>query len=108
MSGVLAIQANGLQKTYGGLFGRKQRALLGVDLRVGAGEAFGLIGPNGAGKTTFIKLLLGIAAPTAGEVRLFGRAPEDVEARARVGYLPERLHLPHAWTPVAFLRSVAR
>jgi ABC-2 type transport system ATP-binding protein len=108
MSGVLAIQASGLQKTYGGLFGRKQRALLGVDLHVGAGEAFGLIGPNGAGKTTFIKVLLGIAAPSAGEVRLFGRPPEDIAARARVGYLPERLHLPHAWTPVAFLRSVAR
>src|SRR5262245_56721615 len=104
----LAIEARGLHKSYGGLFGPRQRALAGLDLAVARGEAFGLIGPNGAGKTTFIKILLGIARPTSGEVRLLGGDPEGVEVRRRVGYLPERLHLPHAWTPPAFLASVAR
>ncbi|MBK7865375.1 MAG: ABC transporter ATP-binding protein [Archangiaceae bacterium] len=78
-----------------------------MTLEIPRGAAFGLIGPNGAGKTTFIKLLLGIARPTSGEVRVLGRSPEDVEARARVGYLPERLHLPGAWKPPAYLRSIA-
>lgn len=108
MSATLAIEARGLHKTYGGLFGPRQRALAGLDLSVGRGEAFGLIGPNGAGKTTFIKLLLGIARATQGSVRLLGGDPEDVAVRRRVGYLPERLHLPPAWTPPAFLASVAR
>src|SRR5262249_14885934 len=92
----------------GGLFGPRQRALAGLDLAVAQGEAFGLIGPNGAGKTTFIKILLGIARPTTGEVKLLGGDPEGVEVRRRVGYLPERLHLPQAWPPPAFLASVAR
>src|SRR6185436_2644765 len=105
----IALEARGLSKTYFGLFGRQpQRALAGLDLTVDAGKAFGLIGPNGAGKTTFIKLMLGIARPTGGQVRVLGGDPEDVAIRARIGYLPERLELPGAATPVSFLGSVAR
>lgn len=104
-----AIEALGLHKTYRGLFRRKgQQALNGLDLEVPQGTAFGLIGPNGAGKTTFIKVLLGVVRPTSGKVRVLGGDPEDTAIRARIGYLPERLHLPDAWTPVAFLQSVAR
>ncbi|MBL8957879.1 MAG: ABC transporter ATP-binding protein [Myxococcaceae bacterium] len=98
-----AVACEGLTKTYGG----DVRALDGLTLEIPRGAAFGLIGPNGAGKTTFIKLLLGIARPTAGEVRVLGRSPEDAAAREKVGYLPERLHLPAAWKPPAYLRSVA-
>lgn len=104
-----ALEVSGLTKTYTGLFGRGgQQALRGVDLAIPRGAAFGLIGPNGAGKTTFIKLLLGIARPSAGSVRVLGGSPEDPEVRARVGYLPERLHLPASQTPLAFLEGVAR
>ena len=104
-----ALEAQGLSKTYFGLFGRQpQRALAGLDLAVPAGKAFGLIGPNGAGKTTFIKLMLGIARPTGGQVRVLGGDPEDIAIRARIGYLPERLELPGMATPVSFLTSVAR
>jgi ABC-2 type transport system ATP-binding protein len=78
-----------------------------MTLEIPRGAAFGLIGPNGAGKTTFIKLLLGIARPSSGEVKMLGRPPDDVTARERVGYLPERLHLPGAWKPAAYLRSIA-
>jgi ABC-2 type transport system ATP-binding protein len=106
---VLAIDATGLDKTYSGLFRRAgQQALRGVDLRVPRGIAFGLIGLNGAGKTTFIKAILGIVRATAGTVRVLDGAPDDPRVRARIGYLPERLHLPQAWTPLAFLASVAR
>ena len=72
------------------------------------GSAFGLIGENGAGKTTFIKLLLGLVKPAAGEVEVLGGSPRDVKVRQRIGYLPERLTLPPAYTPVAFLRSLGR
>jgi ABC-2 type transport system ATP-binding protein len=98
-----------LHKRFRTRFGRTESvALDGVDLEVPRGEAFGLIGPNGAGKTTFIKCLLAIVHPDAGSVELLGGRPEDPRSRARVGYLPERLALPGAWTPRAFLASVSR
>lgn len=102
-----ALSVKGLRKTYGRPFRRAgNEALRGVDLRVPRGSAFGLIGPNGAGKTTFIKSILGIVRPTAGEVQVLGGSPEDPRIRARIGYLPERLHLPGAWTATAFLGTV--
>lgn len=98
-----AISARGLEKRYGAV-----RALVGLDLDVPAGSAFGFIGENGAGKTTFIKLLLGIAHPTGGEVEVLGGRPSDVKVRRHIGYLPERLELPPAYTPVRFLRSIGQ
>jgi len=103
-----AIEAIGLSKTFTRLFGAPHPALRPLTLTIPQGSAFGLIGPNGAGKTTFIKLLLGVARPTEGEVRVLGSNPEDRAVRSRIGYLPERLHLPDAWTPLQFLASVAR
>ncbi len=104
-----AIEVSGLRKTYRRAFGRAgNEALRGVDLSVPEGSAFGLIGPNGAGKTTFIKAILGIVQPTEGAVRVLGGSPEDPQIRAKIGYLPERLHLPGAWTATAFLSTVAR
>ncbi|MGA9523013.1 MAG: ABC transporter ATP-binding protein [Myxococcaceae bacterium] len=104
-----AIEVTGLHKVYRGWFGRSGHpALRGVDLAVPVGASFGLIGQNGAGKTTFIKILLGVVRSTAGTVRVLGGDPEDPAVRGRIGYLPERLHLPDAWTPSEFLASVAR
>lgn len=106
---MLAIEASGLRKTYKSFWSKKgQEALAGVDLRVPRGTSFGLIGQNGAGKTTFIKTILGVVRPSSGSVRVLGGAPDDRGVRARIGYLPERLHLPHSFTPTAFLASVAR
>jgi len=106
---VLAIETLGLKKTYNGLFaGTRQEALAGVDLAVPTGSAFGLIGPNGAGKTTFIKAILGIVRSNAGSVQVMGGSPDDPAIRRRIGYLPERLQLPAAWTARSFLASVAR
>jgi ABC-2 type transport system ATP-binding protein len=104
-----ALEVVGLHKVFSGWLRRGgQAALQGVDLQVAAGTCFGLIGQNGAGKTTFIKILLGVVRPTAGSVRVLGADPDDPAARARIGYLPERLHLPEAWTPLEFLASVGR
>jgi ABC-2 type transport system ATP-binding protein len=106
---VLAIDAAALAKTYTRWPRRAAiQALGGVDLTVPRGIAFGLLGPNGAGKTTFVKILLSVVRPTAGRVRALGGDPADPRTRARIGYLPEQLHLPLAWRPPEFLASVAR
>ncbi|MCE9670338.1 ABC transporter ATP-binding protein [Myxococcus stipitatus] len=104
-----AIEVTNLGKTYHRAFRKTGNiALRGMSLTVPRGSAFGLIGPNGAGKTTFIKSILGIVQPSHGAVRVLGGSPEDAAIRARIGYLPERLHLPNAWTPTAFLATVAQ
>jgi ABC-2 type transport system ATP-binding protein len=96
-----------LVKTYTGLFGPGQQALRGLTISIPSGAAFGLIGPNGAGKTTFIKVLLGVVRPTSGDVTVLGGDPQDTKVRARIGYLPERMHLPAALKGRDFLRSVS-
>ena len=68
----------GLSKRYG-----RRLALSGLNLDVPRGTVYGFLGPNGAGKTTAINLVLGLIAPTAGHVELFG-----LDARR---YLPQAL-----------------
>jgi len=60
-------------------------AVRGIDVTVAAGETVALLGPNGAGKSTTIDMLLGLARPDDGSVRVFGRAPEDAVAAGAVG-----------------------
>jgi ABC-2 type transport system ATP-binding protein len=104
-----AIVARAVDKVYAGWWGRGARtALRGLTLEVHRGCAFGLIGENGAGKTTFVKSLLGVIQPNAGELRVLGGAPRDIAVRARVGYVPERLALPAAFSARAYLHGVAR
>ncbi len=104
-----AIEATGVVKTFAGFLGRRPRmALCGVDLAVPAGMIFGLIGLNGAGKTTFIKALLAVLRPDSGAIGVLGGSPEAPAIRKKIGYLPERLHLPRVMTPLQFLMSVAR
>jgi ABC-2 type transport system ATP-binding protein len=69
-----------------------------VDLDVRPGEVVGLLGANGAGKTTLIRMLLGLLRPSAGEIRLFGRAPSR-QTRQRLGYVPQSLGLYDDLTP---------
>jgi ABC-2 type transport system ATP-binding protein len=65
-----------------------------LDLRVEPGETVALLGPNGAGKTTTVELLLGLATPDQGVVRLFGGRPADAIARGRVGAMLQDAGLP--------------
>ncbi|KQZ87501.1 multidrug ABC transporter ATP-binding protein [Phycicoccus sp. Root563] len=67
---VPAIELMGLTKSFGTV-----HAVRGIDLTVAPGEVVALLGPNGAGKTTTIDLLLGLARPDAGEVRVHGLDP---------------------------------
>ena len=67
-----------------------------VDLQVQRGEVFGLIGHNGAGKSTLFKLMLGLLAPSAGELRVIGETvtgPRFRQVRRHMGYLPENVVL---------------
>lgn len=64
-----------------------------VDLEVRRSEVFGLLGPNGSGKSTTIKMILGLLYPTAGRVTVFGKLPDDVATKKRIGFLPEESNL---------------
>ncbi len=99
----LALRARAVEKRFGSV-----RAVNGLDLEVPAGACFGLIGENGAGKTTFIKMVLGITRPNAGELSVLGGSPHDVTLRRLIGYLPERLQIPESFSPLRFLASVGR
>jgi ABC-2 type transport system ATP-binding protein len=63
----LAIEANGLEKSFG-----ETRAVDGVDLAVRAGSVYGVLGPNGAGKTTTIRMLATLLHPDAGSAKVLG------------------------------------
>jgi ABC-2 type transport system ATP-binding protein len=82
----LSIETTGLSKRFG-----HQLAVDGVDLAVPKGSVFGFLGPNGSGKTTTIRLMLGLAAPTGGSVRLLGEEmPRQLHGvLPRVGALVE-------------------
>jgi ABC-2 type transport system ATP-binding protein len=85
-----AVEFRGLVKDFAvGLRGVKLRAVDHLDLRVAAGQIYGLLGPNGSGKSTSIKLLLGLLQPTAGGSTVFGVPSSRVESRREIGYLPE-------------------
>lgn len=85
-----AVEAKGLIKRYPLSWKRKVLVALNhLDLTVRRGEVFGLLGPNGSGKSTTLKLILGLIKPSEGEVRIFGHPVGSIEARQRVGFLPE-------------------
>jgi ABC-type uncharacterized transport system ATPase subunit len=77
------LELQGLTRRYGDVV-----ALDGLSFTVREGQLFGFVGSNGAGKTTAMRIILGVLAPDAGEVRWRGRPMTD-EIRKRLGYLPE-------------------
>lgn len=91
MTATHAIETNALRKVFG-----DNVAVRGLTLTVEQGEVFGFLGPNGAGKTTSIKMLLGLAAPTAGAAWLLGAPLGDRPTRAKIGFLPEHFRF-HDW-----------
>ena len=102
----MVIRTKGLTKSYrGGV-----HALTDLDLEVPRNSIFGFLGPNGAGKTTTIKLLLGLAKPTAGTATLFGFDSErdTLEVRRRIGYLAQDPRYYDYMTSRETLRFTAR
>ena len=84
MPGSAALETHDLSKHYGRLV-----ALDRLNLTVRPGEVYGLIGPNGAGKTTFLRLVLGLARPTAGAVSILGEHAGTPAGLARIGSVVE-------------------
>jgi ABC-2 type transport system ATP-binding protein len=84
------LRTDKLSKTFEvGLRLRRVQAVKDLDLSVQEGEIFGFVGPNGAGKTTTIKMLMGLIFPTSGSARIFDSPIPSLEAKRRIGYLPE-------------------
>ena len=101
----LRIRTKALTKSYGDLI-----AVDHLDLKIHAGEIFGLLGQNGAGKTTTILMLLGLTEPTSGEIRVTGLDParHPLEVKRRVGYLPDAVGFYGNLTGRQNLRYTAR
>src|SRR5438093_12064691 len=94
MSEATAIETKGLGKSYrGGLRRRPFIAVEALDLRVPRGQVFGFLGPNGAGKTTTIMMLLGNVRPSRGRGWVLGEPIGHVEAKRRLGFLPEKFQV---------------
>jgi len=100
-----AVETRGLRKTFGEVV-----AVDGVDLQVRSGTLFGFLGPNGAGKSTTIKLLTGLLNKTAGQAVVLGHDldREAVEAKRRIGSVPEELVLFDRLTGEEYLTFVGR
>jgi ABC-2 type transport system ATP-binding protein len=81
-----------------------------ITLSVGQGEVVGLLGPNGSGKSTSIRLALGLARPSSGQVRTMGLNPirDHVRALSRVGYSPELPNLQTFMSPKELLELIGR
>ncbi|MCX7822527.1 MAG: ABC transporter ATP-binding protein [Syntrophobacterales bacterium] len=90
-----AIDIVELSKNYGRI-----KALKGVSLQVHSGELFAYLGPNGSGKTTTIKILTGLARPSAGTayVNGFNVEKDSIHAKRQCGYVPQALNLDNELT----------
>lgn len=103
------IDVQDLTKVYqSGMKKRGVVALDGVSLSVQQGEILGLLGPNGAGKTTFLKVVLGITQPSAGNLLVGGHKPSNPKSRERLGYLPENHRFPSHLTGMGLMQLTGR
>jgi ABC-2 type transport system ATP-binding protein len=98
---VHALNLRGLTKTFG-----PKVAVRDLDLVVPQGALYGFIGPNGAGKTTTIRMIMSILFPDTGELSVLGHA-SALEAKDRIGYLPEERGVYKKMKVGAFLRHIA-
>jgi len=82
-------------------------AVDGLSLRVPRRQVLGFLGPNGAGKTTTIRMILSILYPDAGRIEVLG-APQAIDVKDRIGYLPEERGLYRKMTVDHTLRYFGR
>jgi ABC-2 type transport system ATP-binding protein len=97
-----AIVLKGVRKTFG-----RTTAVEDLDLVVPGGALYGFIGPNGAGKTTSIRMIMSILFPDKGELSVLGFR-SAMEAKDRIGYLPEERGLYRKMRVGAFLAYMAK
>ncbi len=98
------IEVSGLTKDFGAL-----RAVSDISLKVERGDVLGFLGPNGAGKSTTMKMITGFLAATRGQIAIAGFDIEQspIEAKSRIGYLPEGAPAYGEMTPIKFLEFIA-
>jgi ABC-2 type transport system ATP-binding protein len=98
------IEFSNISKLYG-----KFSAIKEINLNIGRGELFGFLGPNGAGKTTLIRILTGIIKPTSGKVLIqgFDLYKEPDQAKAKIGFVPDRPYLYEKLTPIEYFDFMA-
>jgi ABC-2 type transport system ATP-binding protein len=97
---VTAIETSGLGKRY-----RKNWALQDCSFTLPEGRIAALVGPNGAGKSTLLRMLAGLSRPSAGEIRLGGRPPNNTpEVLSRIGYLDQQRPLYRSFRVKEMLR----
>ena len=97
-----ALRLQGIRKTFGSAL-----AVDDLDLVVPRGGLYGVIGPNGAGKTTTIRLIMSIIFPDAGQLSVLGHR-SALEAKDRIGYLPEERGVYRKMRVGAFLTYMAQ
>ena len=102
--GEALVEVTDLLKHYGPI-----KAVDGISLTVRRGEILGFMGPNGAGKTTAMRMITGFLDADSGSVRVCGHdmATDSLEARRRIGYLPENAPAYGEMTVTGFLEFVA-
>ena len=101
MTDTPVIALRDVHKRFGGT-----HAVRGVSLQVERGGVCGFLGPNGAGKSTTIRMIMSIILPDAGSVQVLGGSALD--AKDRIGYLPEERGLYRKMRVAEFLRFMAR
>jgi ABC-2 type transport system ATP-binding protein len=97
-----AILLNAVTKSFG-----RTKAVEHLDLSIPRGALYGFIGPNGAGKTTSIRIIMSILFPDSGEVSVLGHK-SAMEAKDRIGYLPEERGLYRKMRVGSFLTYMAK
>lgn len=98
------IKITNLSKKFGHL-----TAVEGISFQVEPGEVLGFLGPNGAGKSTTMKMITGFLTPTAGQIEVSGFDVNNkpIEAKKRIGYLPEGAPSYGEMTPAQYLKFIS-
>jgi ABC-2 type transport system ATP-binding protein len=97
-----AIRLKNVNKTFGAT-----KAVSDLDLAIPSGALYGFIGPNGAGKTTTIRMMMSILFPDSGKLSVLGHK-SALEAKNRIGYLPEERGVYRKMRVGPFLTFMAR
>jgi len=105
VSSDVAVQVDGVVKKFG-----SREVLSGLTFSIHRGEVVGYLGQNGAGKTTTLRILAGIYRPDGGVAHVAGYdvAKNPIEAKRRIGYVPEAVDVFDWLTPWEYLRLVGR
>ena len=98
------IEIKSLDKRFGTI-----HAVRGISFSIRKGEVLGFLGPNGAGKSTTMKMVTGFLEPTSGTIYVSGHdiTDEPIEAKKKIGYLPEGAPLYGEMTVISFLNFIA-